>query len=91
MRIQLRRELSTVWTATNPLLANGEPGYEEDTGKLKIGNGAWRWNQLPYVASPNGGGGVSDEALQDHINSLTPHPVYDDGPSLVLLYENKKV
>lgn len=26
--------------------------------------------------------------LQEHINSSTPHPVYDDGPSLVLLFEN---
>lgn len=29
--------------------------------------------------------------LDAHVNSLTPHPVYDDGPSLSLLYENVKV
>lgn len=40
-------------------------------------------------------GGADDPAIlemfDDHINSLTPHPVYDDGPSLFLLYENAKV
>lgn len=32
-----------------------------------------------------------DAAVLDHVNSLTPHPVYDEGPSLFLLYENAKV
>lgn len=32
-----------------------------------------------------------EEALLDHVNDETPHPVYDDGPSLFLLYENAKV
>jgi hypothetical protein len=31
------------------------------------------------------------EDLSEHVNSETPHPIYDDGPSLVLLYENAKV
>lgn len=29
--------------------------------------------------------------LTEHVNSETPHPVYDDGPSLTLLYANAKV
>lgn len=29
--------------------------------------------------------------LSAHVNSETPHPVYDDGPSLALLYANAKV
>lgn len=29
--------------------------------------------------------------LEEHINSDLPHPVYDDGPSLALIYENAKV
>lgn len=29
--------------------------------------------------------------IHTHINSPTPHPVYDDGPSFELLYQNAKV
>jgi hypothetical protein len=29
--------------------AAGEPIYESDTGKLKIGNGTTPWNDLPYL------------------------------------------
>lgn len=36
------------WESRNPKLRNGEPGFEEDTGKLKIGDGVKRWNELPY-------------------------------------------
>jgi len=36
--------------------------------------------------------GVSEQFVDDtvtaHAESATPHPVYDDGPSLVLIFEN---
>jgi hypothetical protein len=32
-----------------------------------------------------------DSALALHIADPEPHPAYDDGPSLFLLYENAKV
>jgi hypothetical protein len=35
--------------------------------------------------------GLADEILADHINSPAPHPVYDDAPSLLLLYQNARV
>ena len=31
------------------LLGPGEPGFEIDTGKLKVGNGIDKWNDLPYI------------------------------------------
>ncbi len=41
---------------------------------------------------PPGPPGSSASALLDeHINSELPHPVYDDGPSFELLYQNAKV
>ena len=46
---QLRRGQSAVWTKNNPVLAAGEPGYELDTGRLKIGNGTTAWVDLKYV------------------------------------------
>ena len=42
------------------------------------------------LVGPPGPPGDAGQALQDHIDSPTPHPVYDDGPSLVLFYENAK-
>ena len=46
--IQLKRGSSTAWKKLNPTLAIGEPGFEKDTGRLKIGDGISPWNDLPY-------------------------------------------
>jgi hypothetical protein len=46
--IQLRRDSSSNWTAANPVLAQGEIGWETNTGKLKIGDGATAWSSLAY-------------------------------------------
>lgn len=86
--IQYRRDYSDIWASRNPVLREGEPGYEKDTGKHKIGDGQTPWNLLEYVG---GGGALTQQDLEDHVDDLTPHPVYDDGPSLTLLYENAKV
>lgn len=45
---QLKRGTSDAWSRNNPVLKQGEPGYELDTGKLKIGNGITSWNNLAY-------------------------------------------
>lgn len=52
--IQLRRGSEALWTSTNPILAQGEQGYETDTGKRKIGNGVDPWNDLPYDGAGTG-------------------------------------
>lgn len=46
---QFLRGQSEAWTRINPILREGEPGYELDTHKLKIGDGITSWNALPYV------------------------------------------
>ena len=48
--IQLRRDTAANWTAANTLLMQGEFGYELDTGKFKIGDGATAWVSLGYAA-----------------------------------------
>ena len=35
-RIILRRDTSINWEKNNPVLLLGEPGYETDTGNLKL-------------------------------------------------------
>jgi hypothetical protein len=47
-RILVRRGTSTEWTATNPILATGEFGFETNTGKFKVGNGSSNWTALKY-------------------------------------------
>ena len=47
-RITLRRDTSTNWTTNNPVLLLGEPGFETDTSRMKIGDGSSLWNDLPY-------------------------------------------
>lgn len=46
--IQLRRGIASEWTTDNPVLRQGEPGFELFTGKFKIGDGIQHWNDLPY-------------------------------------------
>jgi len=93
-QIRLRRDDSWKWTQLNPVLAEGEPGFERDTGRLKIGDGSTRWSDLPYFTSHaitlNDFYATAQDLL-NHVNAQTPHPVYDDGPSLLLLYQNAKV
>lgn len=56
--IKFRRDTSANWTSVNPIPAQGEPCYETDTGKLKIGNGSDNYVTLPYVS--DGGGSAGD-------------------------------
>lgn len=50
-KIQIRRDVSSTWTSVNPTLSQGEPGFEVDTGRFKIGNGSSTWTLLPYAAA----------------------------------------
>ena len=47
--IKFKRGTSAAWARTNPVLLDGEPGYEKDTKKLKIGDGTTAWNNLSYI------------------------------------------
>jgi hypothetical protein len=58
IQIQYRRGTAAEWTAANTLLAQGEPGYETDTGKFKVGNGSTSWNSLAYSSGIQGVQGV---------------------------------
>ena len=66
--IQSRRDTAANWAAENPILAQGEKGYETDSisteeAKYKIGDGVTSWLVLPYqisgkVKSVNGEEGI---------------------------------
>lgn len=48
-KYQLKRGTAARWLELNPILSQGEPGFEYDTYKLKIGDGTTPWLSLPYV------------------------------------------
>jgi hypothetical protein len=55
---QFKRGTAAKWIELNLTLAAGEPGFEIDTGRLKIGDGKRAWLDLPYL----GEGGVVNAA-----------------------------
>jgi hypothetical protein len=57
IQIQHRRDTATNWSSTNPVLGQGELGYDLTNKIYKIGDGSTAWNSLPqatvFVTSPN--------------------------------------
>lgn len=43
-----RHDLSTNWTINDPILTFGEYGVEDDTHRIKRGDGTTKWSELPY-------------------------------------------
>lgn len=56
--IQLRRGTAAQWTSANPVLKQGELGYETDTKLAKLGDGTTAWTSLAYWNVGGGGGSV---------------------------------
>lgn len=48
--IQIKKGLAAALSATNPIIASGEPVFEIDTLKLKIGDGITTYNNLGLVS-----------------------------------------
>lgn len=63
--IQQRRDQAAVWTATNPVLYDGESGHESDTGREKMGDGLTTWNALPYKYGVDSVAGKTGEVELD--------------------------
>lgn len=47
---QVKRATTEVWETLNPILHYGEPGFELNTYRLKVGDGITSWNNLPYIS-----------------------------------------
>lgn len=50
-RIRLKKDTSEGWRINNPVLLDGEAGYESDTNLMKVGDGIHRWLELDYTNS----------------------------------------
>lgn len=59
VKFQCRRGTTAQWSAANPILADGEPGFDTTVKQLKWGDGVTAWNSLSYFAQgPTGSPGV---------------------------------
>ena len=64
--MQQRRGSAADWIAANPVLAQGEMGFETDTGNLKIGDGTTHWVDLDYFPETS-----SSEWIEPTVSALT--------------------
>lgn len=64
MAITHKSATAARWTFIDPVLREGELGYESDTGNFKIGDGATAWSSLPTYSAGGGGGGTSPSIFQ---------------------------
>lgn len=67
--VQLKRASASYWNTSNPVLRRGEPGYETDTGRLKIGDGTKTWSLLPYVDTTNLTAGLATKSDIGHTHA----------------------
>lgn len=48
--IQFKRGKSSTWQNSTEILADGQPGYDKEWKKLKIGDGVTSWKGLPFIS-----------------------------------------
>ena len=48
-RIQVRRGTTSEWNSANPVLEEGEIGYNSTLGQIKVGDGESDWSELYYI------------------------------------------
>ncbi len=74
-RFSLRKGIKSEWEAEDPVLNEGEPGFETDTKRLKLGDGVTNWTNLNYYQigdSESTGTFIHDgSVLPAHINSVS--------------------
>jgi len=70
-QIQLRRDTAANWTSTDPTLAQGELGYETDTGRFKLGDGSTAWTSLAYWKESGTGDLLASNNLSDVDSAAT--------------------
>lgn len=76
--LQFKRGTARAFYKVNPILLEGEPAFETDSGRFKIGNGRTRYIDLPYIGESHDGKSAYeiwlDEghqgSVEDFLNSL---------------------
>jgi predicted secreted protein len=64
--IKFRRGTTKSWRSATVKLASGQPGYDKDKHKIKVGDGEKSWADLPYAS-----GLSAEEILNSETNAKT--------------------
>ena len=62
--MQQRRGTSEQWTLANPILSEGEVGFETDNSQFKVGDGVNQWNDLAYFVNLDGISGTLGDYIE---------------------------
>ena len=73
VKLQFRRDDGESWENSNPVLLDGEPGYDTSSNQLRIGvTGNFRWNDLnPVVAGTGFPGPPGPAGIPSNVRGLT--------------------
>ncbi len=83
--IQLKRGTTKKWETQNPTLAAGQPGYDKDKKKLKIGDGETDWKNLSYTS------GLSEEEILNEESAADKKTLFTYGTDVPDSSTNGKV
>ena len=78
--IQIRRGTTKSWRSTKIKLASGQPGYDKDKHKIKIGDGSSDWEKLPYAS------GISAEEVLDSEKNAKDRAKTDSEDKVIITY-----
>ena len=82
---QFKRGTAQRWIEVNPILKQGEPGFEYDTGKFKIGDGFTPWLTLPYINDID----LSDQEEMVTVSTYSDLPKIGNEKKLYRVVEDK--
>lgn len=75
-RLQVRKGTAAQWNSVDPVLYYGEMGWEQDTGRVKIGpsGSSTTWNSIPYsfitIEDPSNPGSLNGFTTQSGISLI---------------------
>jgi hypothetical protein len=78
--IQIKRGSTKSWRAAKVKLASGQPGYDKNKHKIKIGDGEKLWAELPYAS------GLSAEEILSSENDAKVRKKTDPEDTTIITY-----
>ena len=77
--IQFKRGSTESWKKLKKPLAAGQPGYDKDKHKIKVGDGTKLWDKLPYVS-------ISEEEVLDSEKNARARLAQDPESLTIMTY-----
>ena len=62
--IKFRRGSTKNWRSNKTILESGQPGFDKDKNKIKVGDGKTLWSELPYAS-----GLQADDIIDSEVNA----------------------